>query len=266
MLSLPLYKKELKGTAKTLLILAAVAALYVSVIVSIYDPEAMALFDQYVEMMPGLMAALGMTANAGTLIGFMSSYLYGFLLLVLPMLFSMLTANKLVARYVDKGGMASLLAAPVRRSKIVTTQAAVLMTGIVSFIVFITVLELITTSVSFPGRLDVGKLLLLNFGLLCLQLFLGGVCFLFSCLFSDGKYAVGAGVGIPLLMFVLKMLSNTGEKAKIIKYVTFFSLFDSNGLISGNGLAIAGIFILLSLSAVLFYSASIIFCKKDMHV
>ena len=52
-----------------------------------------------------------MTAGAADLLGFMISYLYGFILLVFPMVFCILRANGLVAKYVDRGSMACLLAA-----------------------------------------------------------------------------------------------------------------------------------------------------------
>ena len=43
--------------------------------------------DGFVEAMPEFMASVGMKAHAATLLGFMVSYLYGFILLIFPMLF-----------------------------------------------------------------------------------------------------------------------------------------------------------------------------------
>ncbi|MDR3318398.1 MAG: ABC transporter permease subunit [Clostridiales bacterium] len=266
MFNLTLYKKELKGLVKTLVIIGAVLTLYVSVIITMYDPEAMALLDGYVEMLPELMAAVGMSAGATSLVGFMASYLYGFLLLIMPMVFAVLCGNKVIAKYVDKGSMVCLLAAPVKRRAVAVTQLAVLLSGIVMIAVYTTVLELAVAIGSFPGELEVGKLLLLNLGLLCLQLFIGALCFFASCLFADGKYAFGAGAGVPALMFILRMLANTGGKAEWIRYVTFFSLFNPGKLIAGSGFAIAGIFILLAAAIGLFVGAIAVFNKKDLNI
>lgn len=39
MINMALYKRELKGSAKLLLILGAIITMYVSIIISMYDPE-----------------------------------------------------------------------------------------------------------------------------------------------------------------------------------------------------------------------------------
>lgn len=115
-MELTLYKREMKGSWKLLVIFGAVLTMYVAIIISMYEPDMLKLLDSYAQAMPELMAAVGMTAGAADLLGFMISYLYGFILLVFPMVFCILRANGLVAKYVDRGSMACLLAAPVRRS------------------------------------------------------------------------------------------------------------------------------------------------------
>ena len=56
MISLLLYKREMKGSIKVLLIFAAVITLYVTVIIRMYDPEMMKTLDDFVKVMPELMA------------------------------------------------------------------------------------------------------------------------------------------------------------------------------------------------------------------
>ncbi len=224
MINMALYKRELKGSVKLLLIMGAIITMYVSIIISMYDPEMMKMLDSFAEAMPELMAAVGMRANAANLLGFMASYLYGFILLLFPMLFCILRGNSLVARYVEKGSMVSLVAAPIKRRAIVLTQMTVLISGILLLIR--TVLELICAGSGFPGELDTIELLVLNGGLLCLQLFIGGICFVSSCIFSDTKYSVSFGAGIPIFMYVLQMLANVGGNAEKAKYFTFFTLLD----------------------------------------
>lgn len=266
MMNLALYKREMKGSIKLLLIFGAVITMYVSIIISMYDPELMKTLDGFAEAMPELMAAVGMTAGAGTLLGFMVSYLYGFILLMFPMLFCILRGNALVAKYVDKGSMALLAAAPVKRRTIAFTQMSVLASGILLLILYSTVLELVCAGSGFPGELDVAALLLLNGGLLCLHLFIGGICFLASCLFSDTKYSVAAGAGIPIFMYVLQMLANVGGDAEKAKYFTFFTLFNPESILAGDGSAAIGILVLLSGAIVLYGLGILIFDRKDLHL
>ncbi|MDF2595035.1 MAG: hypothetical protein K0R69_1376 [Clostridia bacterium] len=266
MMNFTLYKQGIKGSWKMLLIFFAVLTLYVSMIISMFDPEKIALLDEYVRMMPEIMAAVGMTAGAATLLGFISSYLYGFILIVFPMVFSILYGNKLIAGYVDRGSMTYLLAAPVKRRTVAFTQMKVLVTGILALVLYITILELSISEATFPGKLEISKLLILNFGLLCLHLFTGGICFFCSCLFSDMKYSVGFGAGIPALEFIIQMLSNTGEQVENVKYATYFTLFNPEGIIKGEGSAIAGV-ITLFIGAIIVYSVAIVvFSKKDLHI
>ena len=266
MINATLYQREMKGSVKLLLILAAVITLYVSVIIGMYDPEMMATLDSFYAVMPELMASVGMRAGATSLIGFMISYLYGFILLIFPMLFCILRGNGLIAKYVDNGSMAALVAAPVRRSTIAFTQMSVLLSGIVLLVAYSTALELALAMTGFPGELAAGELLTLNAGLLCLHLFIGGICFLSSCLFSETRTSLAFGAGIPALMYVLQMLANAAEDAKAARYFSLFTLFDANGLVAGESRALLGMFALL-LGAVALYAAAIaIFSKKDLHL
>ena len=96
MISLLLYKREMKGSIKVLLIFAAVITLYVTVIIRMYDPEMMKHW-MICEGDAGTDGAVGIHAGATSLIGFMISYLYGFILIVFPMVFCILRGNGLIA-------------------------------------------------------------------------------------------------------------------------------------------------------------------------
>lgn len=266
MLNGALYARGMKGSVKLLLILAAVLAMYVVIIVSMYDPEMSKLLDGYIELMPQLMAAVGMTAGATSLMGFLCSYLYGFILLIFPMLFCILRGNGLVAKHVDESSMVSLLSAPVRRSTIALTQGAVLVSGTLLLTVYITALEWFSGAYYFPGQLDLGELLQVNAGLFCLHLCLGGICFFASCLFSETKYSLGVGAGVPILMYVFQMMANMGGKAENAKYFTLFTLFQPEELAAGEPSAVAGALALLALGIVLYGAAVAVFTRKDLHI
>lgn len=261
-----LYKREMKGSIKLLVIFAAIITMYVSIIISMYNPEMMKMLDNFAEAMPELMAAVGMNPGSTSLLGFMISYLYGFIFLVFPMIYSILRGNGLIAKYVEQGSMASLIAAPVKRSTIVFTQMMVLVSGVFLLIVYSTILEIVVSQSSFPGELALGELLKINCGLICLQLFIAAICFLASCLFSDTKYSIGLGAGIPAIMYVLKMLANVGGKAEKAKYFTFFTLFDPEGILNRSEGAMWGVIALLFGAIIMFTLAITIFKNKDLHV
>jgi ABC-2 type transport system permease protein len=266
MFNFTLYKRGMRESWKMLLIFAAVLTVYVSIIITMYDPEMMTMLDEFSKAMPEIMAAVGMSPGASSLLGFMSSYLYGFILMVFPMVFAILCGNKLIARHVDRGSMTYLLAAPVKRSTVAFTQMKVIATGIFALTLYVTALQLFVGELAFPGELAIGKLLALNAGLLALQWFIGGISFLFSCICSDTKHATGLGAGIPALAYVLQMMANMGGNAENAKYATFFTLFNPDGIVAGERGAIAGAIVLFAGAIVLFSAAIVIFSKKDLHI
>lgn len=264
MINSTLYLREMKKSIKMLLIFIAVITMYVTIIIGMYDPELMKTLDSFYDIMPELMAAVGMSAGTTGLLGFMVSYLYGFIFLVFPMVFCILRGNGLIAKYADNGAMAVLLAAPVKRRTIVCTQLAVLVSGVCLLVLYATGLELIVAGSQYPGELVTADLLQLNLALLFLQLFIAGICFLASCLFSETKYSIAFGAGIPAFMYVLQMLSNVGEKAEAAKYFTFFTLFDAEGIAANKAGAFSGAVVLLAGAVVMYLLGSVIFCKKDI--
>ena len=253
MINKTLYAREMKNSVKLLFILAAVMALYIGIIIYMYEPEMMALLDSYVDAMPEMMAAVGMTAGATDLLGFMISYLYGFILLVFPMIFCILRADRLLARYTTSGAMSYLLAAPVSRQRIVTTQIAALISGTFLLILFATALEILVAEHFFPGDLDIPDLLAVNTGLLCLQLFIASVCYFFSSACSDCK-------------LILQMLANTSDKAADLKYATFFTLFDPTGLAAGDISALLSSGALFLAAILCFILAGLVFCRKSLSI
>ena len=67
-------------------------------------------------------------------------------------------------------------------------------------------------------------------------------------------------------MLFRSMLANIGGKAEKIKYFTFFTLFDPQGIITGENNAIIGIIVLFISGIALFFGGIITFSKKDLHI
>lgn len=224
MTSMALYKREMKGSIKLLIVFSAIITMYVTIIIQMYDPQMMKTLDNFVEVMPEVMSAVGMKANATNLLGFMVSYLYGFILLIFPMLFCILRGNALISKYVDKGSMVMLVAAPVKRRTIAFTQINVLVSGILLLIFYTTIVELICAISSFAGELDIKELFILNGGLLCLHLFIGGICFLLAYFLIPSIALHLERVFRHLCMYYrcLRMLVEMQKKQSISPFLLYF--------------------------------------------
>lgn len=247
---LPLLKREIKSNYKVFLIIAAVASMYVSVMISMFEPELGKMLSEFEKAMPGLMSAAGMTNPGTTLQSFLKTYLYGFFLFVLPMIYELFAANKLVARYVDLGSMALILAAPHSRRKTVRTQGFFLAVSVCLMIAYITVLGIVCSEAMFPGDLDITEFLRLNAGLLCLHICISGFFFFMSCICNDSRRSTGIGVGVFLAFYLIQMLSNMGDKLENLKYATVFTLLDGDALLKGEirALVMSGVLLLIGIA------------------
>lgn len=263
-----LYKREMKSSWKLLVIFMAILTLYITLIIAMYSPDTLEMFRQFSTAMPQMMSAFNMdfSAESLSLLGYMVSGLYGFILIIFPMIFSIIRGNGLVARYVDRGSMASLLAAPVKRRTVALTQMAVLITGVVALVVYATALEIVAIALHAPEQADTAKLLTLNTGLLSLHLFISGVCFLASCIFSESRNSLAVGAGVPGLMFILQLLSQAGDETRFFKYATFFTLFNPSAIAAGQSGAMGGVWILFAGAVLLYALAVIVFTRRDLSI
>ena len=75
------------------------------------------------------------------------------ILLIFPMVFCVLRANALAAKYTDSGAMAVLMATPVKRKTMICTQLAVLLSGVSILVLYAAGLELAVAESQFPGKL-----------------------------------------------------------------------------------------------------------------
>ena len=269
MISGPLYRNGIKANVTLFIVISAVIAMYFVVVTGMFDPKFSAALEQLTATMPAmpqLMAMFGMDKPVTTLIDFISSYLYGMIMLMFPMIFTIITADRLVARNEDRGFMAYLLAAPASRRTVATTQAAVLITGTSSVVAFATLVGIAAAQGFFPGELDIDRFLLLNLGALTLHLFIAGISFLSSCALNDSRTSSGLGAGIPILAFVIQMLANTSDKLTKARYFTFFTLFNPDGIIAGQPGAVWGMAALAVGAVVLFAAAIAVFASKDIPV
>lgn len=267
MINKTLFLKNTKSNYKLVLIFIAVLTMYFTIIAGMYDPENLDMLDQLaaLKLSPQLLKAMGFTLTDTSLLGFISSYFYGLLMLAFPMVCYIILGNKLVAGQVDKGSMACLLMTPNTRKKIITTQALFLITVVTSLVIFVTLLGSIYCEINFAGQLDIGKFVLLNLGVLLTHFAISGICFLSSCIFNETKNSLLFGSGIPIAFLLIQMVSNAGDKLDWLKYLTIFTLFNPTNIVAGEDFVFQ--FIILGIIGLALYTLGIIiFNKRDIPV
>jgi len=265
MISIPLLRTTIKFNYVLWLIFAAILAMYLSIILSMYDPEAMESMDALVASLPSqLIQALNFETTDPSLLGFIGGYFYGFLILLFPLICSVIMADRMIAKYVDSGSMAFLLSTPNSRLKIALTQAVFLIGSLTLLIAFITLVGLSVSQSMFPGELDRTGFIRLNIGAAWLYFALSGIGFFASCLFNESKYSLALGGGIPVAFLLVKMLAGVGEKAASLKYLSLMSLFDPAAIIANSSSVFPAFTALAAIGLVLYTGGIYIFSKKDL--
>lgn len=263
-MSFPLFKTILKKNWTLLLIFFGVLTMYMTIMVSMYDPNSMESLLSMLEMLPpDLMNAMGFGSMITNLTGYLASWLYGLLMFGFPMVYCIILGNRLVAKMVDNSSFAYLLSTPNSRVKIIVTQGIYALASVVLLFTALFVVGILVSSVMHPGALDIGAFFRLNVTTMLVNQVVMMVTFFFSCLFNDAKMSAGFGSGVPILFLLTNMLGNTSGNLEILSRLSIYGFYDPVELVQGSSivainLAYAGI------ALILFAASVVVFNKKRL--
>lgn len=248
---LPLLIKNIKDAAKLGLVILALAAMYTGVIIYMYDPKLASMLEEYQEVMPQIMDAVGMSGDTSSLIGFIHTYLYGFLLLVLPMIFTLLKIQQLLIKPMDEGGILYLITMPRSRIRVAVTQLLSVLFCLAVLIVLCVCIGIACAEGMFPGELDIKLYLKLNGALLLFHWMTASLLFLAACAAPSIRSYYIFGPGLLAFFFLANMLANMGGSLEWLRCVTIFSLFPDEAVLEGSTAAAAGGCMLLAAVTIL---------------
>lgn len=265
MLNVPLIKQDAAENLRLWFLVTGLMVLCVAAFTGGYVPAGGTKQLMSFSVLPqNLRTALGIEQFDGTLAGVLGGGLYGSVFRLLPMLFTVPAADRLLAGRVENGTMAYLLSAPGGRRRTVVTQIYYLAASL--FLMFFSVFAAgcICGLVCKRGKLLVGMFFLMNFGAFCLHFCLAGISFLASCISNERRVSLMIGAGIPILLYLIWMLSNMGGIFDYLKYATVFSLFSISVILDGSVLFALTYPVLLLAGAACFWLGSHIFRKRDL--
>jgi len=259
-----LFRREIKANGILFIIFLGIITMYSVMIVMMFEPEMGDSLRAMAESMPEIFAAFGMADVGTTLLEFISGYLYGMVLTIFPAVFILVLANRLVARYVSDGSMAYLLAAPVKRRSIVISQAVFLIAALLLMALYVVGMICAASAVLFPGELEVAEFIKVNAGVFGLWIFIGGICFLVSCIFNDSRRVAGINAGIVIYSYLIQMVSQVGDRFEGLKYITPFTLFNAKDLASGKTGAWVACAVLYGAGLIFIFSGIRIFNRRNL--
>ena len=201
--------------------------------------------------------------------------------LLLPIVYSILTANSLVAQQVESGSLAFTLSAPIKRKTIIISKALYMVFAITSMYLLLFIFSLIAREigiaiggVDFIESLKVQDLLLYTLGSYLVSLAISGICFLSSSVFNKTKYAIGVGGGISVFFLVSSILGLFGSEVmplalridsmNFFNFLTIICLFDVQSILDGTTTFYFLLIPLIVISVVTYVVGCVVFTKKDL--
>lgn len=249
MINKTLFKQYWKSNWKLFAIITGVLVLFLIMMIFAYEQ----MLDRAAES--GVASTLDLTS-------FLSAAYLGGMCLLLPMVFTIVVSNKAIASKIDKGSLGIVLSTKTTRNQVTFTNALGIILSLVGMFAFVFVGGIITSAIMAPGALVVLDYFELLVGMLMLQLALSGISYFASCTFNTSGRSLALGAGIPIIFYVISILSSIDTSLDFFKYFTLMTLYNATDILT---LTFVWQYLVLGVVAVAGYAAGIIiFNKKDL--
>ncbi|PFG14645.1 ABC transporter permease subunit [Bacillus sp. es.036] len=266
-MNITLYAKMLKVHAKSISSYAIGSALYLLLIIGIYPSIADAPgLNELMESMPeSFLAAFGMEGGFQHVSDFIAGEYYGLLYVVILSIFCLMTASQLMARHIDRGSMAYILATPNSRKKIAFTQALVLITGLLIIGLTTALAGVIGTEILIEDK-PFEAMTFMNVNLVGILLFyvISGYSFLFSSMLNDERQALGISGLLTIVFYGMDLVGKMSDKLDWMVHLSLFSTFRPVEIARGSVDVWPTATFLFLLGTVLYAVAILIFSKRDL--
>ena len=225
----------------------------------------------------------------------MNDLVYKIAGVLLPMIYVMITCNKLVASQVSDGSMAYILSTPTNRKTVIRTQYLFMIASLIAMYLVITVGAYISGAIGYfitkPTNINFGTFTLRTL-LYCLGSFMAmfaltGICFGASCWFNKSGNSTAVGGGACVIAFLCCILGLFGNKVFVsvgvgveamnfFNYLTIYTLIDTESMSNfakyvtgayGGVMSISWLWeigILLAVGVSLAIVGGVRFVKKDL--
>lgn len=192
-----------------------------------------AAIDSLKTELPGLLTLLGYLGSANLGVHIMG-ILYGFVLPMLVILLSVSLAQRLIAKPLQDGRMATLLASEHRRSSIILTLCLVMLLNLALILLFCLAGQAVSTFFLFPG-FDFSSILRINIGFILVSLPFPAFAAFIACITATARRARRLTLILMLTSVGFMAASRLSGWPSTLRFLTPFSLFEGQRLLGGAG-------------------------------
>ncbi len=294
LISKPLFKQSVKANGALWIAATLIVALIIIILKIVMAVSSVSDFNVDTEVLAPYIIALwkqgltigGLTESLGLSADFianmqnldvylvMNNMFYNLAGVLVPILYSVIVANNLVASQVDRGSMSFILSTPIKRSTVIFTQMVYLVASLFLMFIVSAAADLIT-SVAIGLKYNVAVTLLLNLGLFLVMFAISGISFMFASIFNLSKYSYAAGGGLGVLFYICKVLGMFGDPIyvnagmglatmKVFDYFSLITLLDTTSIYNMSPDFIWKFALLFVIGAATYAVGNIVFVKKDL--
>lgn len=182
-------------------------------------------------------------------------------------IYIIITGNKLLANQVDRGSMAYILSAPIRRTTVVTTQAIYFIGSLAATFLTTTGTFMMVNNMADAGFAN-DVIVYLNLGAFMVSLALAGIMFAASGIFNLSKNVMGTGGLLVLAFLIIAIVGSFADfgvpDLKPVQHSTILSLFDIKNILAGGSDWIPKIAVLGGIGIGTITLGGLSFVKKDL--
>lgn len=255
-----------KRNWKLLLIFLIILCMYLSIIISLIDPEDMTKVQALFGTMAGFMDAFAIDISAMTSpLNYTASTFFGVLVMGFTMVFYVIQTNRLILKSVDDTSLACTLSAPVKRSTLVLTYGLYLVFSML--ILFVGIFICGCGMLSMYGEFDVGAYANLVGVTFCLCTAVAMLSYFVYVACCGNKLGIGLTTGAPIALLFLQILGGAGkEQTEWLSKITPFGYLDSVGIVTGE-VSTWGLYLVFLGAVIVLLAASVyVFNRKQLSI
>ncbi len=265
-MSLTIFKYLLKRNWKLLFVFLLVLCMYLSIIISLINPDDMKEIQELFGTMENFMGAFSIDIAAMTSpLNYTASTFFSVLVMAFTMVFYILQSNSLIAKQVNDTSLSCTLSAPVTRNTLVLTCGGYLIFSMI--VLFLGIFICGSVMLHLYGPFDIwayANLVGVTFTL-CTSVAM--LSYFLSLAFCGEKMGTALTVGVPIALLFIQIISGAGgEKTEWLSKITPFGYLDSVGIVSGE-VSTLGSYLVFGGAILLLLAASVfVFNRKRLSI
>ena len=221
--------------------------------------------DQIIRKAPeSVFKLFGMSKDFTSYNNYMVGRLLSLMWVIVIAVFVIAFARAMVAGEREEGTLELLLAQPIERWNVLTTESLVLLIGIIGLVVA-TVLGTITFGAAFGAHITFAGYFAFIPAASALFIAIAGYSIFFSAILKDARRVAMAAGGLTLVFYMLHFAGAYSSIADKIDWLGIFHYYDVLKVLDSGNVPVKSILVLLAFGAVGFSAALLAFRHKDVN-